>query len=472
MDDEELVGDDDNPSLVAWDGTSMATPAVAGALALYAEALGGGGDAAVNALLRRATTGALTQFPGHDRDTACVGNDRLLRGPGDGSALDTGPLDDAACELPRPKHACLIACDDCAHLLDSACGGACTDADVALVMRTDCAMYAEPYDNETCEDTPGWTDLNGDSCSVYEGNVYLCGNAFGANENCCACKAHASRGDYNFERRSTWESGWCSGGVDKCFEMSDRASCWDTCVWELGDNLVAADFYKEDGECCCQDKCVCGAEIGRSGGENLIAKPVCTDDWAWFSKKAKKNCEWVAKKTEKRCKKKSAAKVKAKVGCGHVCGDGCKKVCDVGCDVVDDDEWYAKKDVSKNCDWVRKDVFKNCAAVSGNPDDGRLAADACPNACRCHVGDLTPGCENDDNWFSKGITDKNCEWVKKKADSRCKTKMKDENGVSVFVACPKACGVCDLACDENADAGTWFSKTSEKVRRSVLFFCL
>jgi len=75
---------------------------------------------------------------------------------------------------------------------------------------------------------------------------------------------------------------------------------------------------------------------------------------------------------------------------------------------------------------------------------------------------LTPGCENDDNWFSKGITDKNCEWVKKKADSRCKTKMKDENGVSVFVACPKACGVCDLACDENADAGTWFSKTSEK----------
>tara|TARA_B100000780_G_scaffold182181_1_gene127839 strand:+ start:184 stop:465 length:282 start_codon:yes stop_codon:yes gene_type:complete len=61
--------------------------------------------------------------------------------------------------------------------------------------------------------------------------------------------------------------------------------------------------------------------------------------------------------------------------------------------------------------------------------------------------------------------DKNCKWVKKKADARCKAKAKDANGVSVFAACAKACDVCDLACDDDADADAWYSKKDpEKVR--------
>ena len=55
--------------------------------------------------------------------------------------------------------------------------------------------------------------------------------------------------------------------------------------------------------------------------------------------------------------------------------------------------------------------------------------------------------------------------MKKKADARCKAKAKDANGVSVFAACAKACDVCDLACDDDADADAWYSKKDpEKVR--------
>ena len=299
-DDNDAIYDEDG-NIVVWTGTSMATPMVAGALALYAEAMGGGGAQTVNALLRRATTGVLTQTT--DRDTACVGNDRLLRGPGDGGDLDGSDLGEEPCALPAGYYACLVDCD-CAGLAADGCGGACDAWEQRSFLRKACASNdAPPFNPATCEDTPGWVDGDGDGCADYESRGWCARwGWFGeftptgpANLNCCACRAYIAQHDAEFERRPTWEGGWCAGGADRCFDdIYNRADCWAKCVKKMGDDLVAADFWiHDDGQCCCQDACVCATEVGIPGGETLVKVPVCADDGEWFAKKAKKDCDWV-----------------------------------------------------------------------------------------------------------------------------------------------------------------------------------
>ena len=61
---------------------------------------------------------------------------------------------------------------------------------------------------------------------------------------------------------------------------------------------------KEDAEAACAEAC-CSCD---------------EDDASWFTKKATRDCAWVAKKkTKSRCKKKNAEKVKAKDACPVAC---------------------------------------------------------------------------------------------------------------------------------------------------------
>ena len=48
----------------------------------------------------------------------------------------------------------------------------------------------------------------------------------------------------------------------------------------------------------------------------------CEDSPSWYKKKPKKNCDWVAKRPNKRCKKKDHAWVKASKACPVAC-DSC-----------------------------------------------------------------------------------------------------------------------------------------------------
>ena len=59
----------------------------------------------------------------------------------------------------------------------------------------------------------------------------------------------------------TTSGGWCSGGVDDCSSDLDldAAACWGLCAMKYGADLVAIDLA--DGECCCQDKCECMADV-------------------------------------------------------------------------------------------------------------------------------------------------------------------------------------------------------------------
>ena len=99
----------------------------------------------------------------------------------------------------------------------------------------------------------------------------------------------------------------------------------------------------------------------------------CADSTTWFYKKKENTCEaYVAKKT-KNCKKKDDSKVKAEDACAATC-----ETCDdVPAACADSTTWYYKK-AKKNCEYVAKDPDDRCS----EKDDFKVKAkDACPVAC-------------------------------------------------------------------------------------------
>lgn len=101
-----------------------------------------------------------------------------------------------------------------------------------------------------------------------------------------------------------------------------------------------------------------------SGGDGGGDGDACADSDAWFFKKAKKGCDWVAKRASQRCKKK--AKVAAADACAASCGNGAG---------ADSATWYAKK-TAKTCAWVAAQTSKRCAKAGKDP-----AAAACAATC-------------------------------------------------------------------------------------------
>ena len=48
-------------------------------------------------------------------------------------------------------------------------------------------------------------------------------------------------------------------------------------------------------------------------------EPACADSASWYYKKSKRDCEWVAENSDKRCKKKGLDKTKGKDACPIAC---------------------------------------------------------------------------------------------------------------------------------------------------------
>ena len=100
----------------------------------------------------------------------------------------------------------------------------------------------------------------------------------------------------------------------------------------------------------------------------------CADSTSWYWKKAKKDCDYVAKKS-KRCKSKYAdeSDVSSFDACPIACGQ-----CEAPCE--DSTSWYWKKS-KYDCAWVEKKIAKRCKAKIRDDDDVK-AKEACPVACQ------------------------------------------------------------------------------------------
>ena len=100
----------------------------------------------------------------------------------------------------------------------------------------------------------------------------------------------------------------------------------------------------------------------------------CMDSTSWFYKKSKKDCAWVAEKG-RRCK----SKVADDDGVSSL--DACPVTCGSGCACADSTSWFSKK-AKKDCAWVAKKT-KRCKSKVA--DDADISSkEACPVACgRC-----------------------------------------------------------------------------------------
>jgi len=106
----------------------------------------------------------------------------------------------------------------------------------------------------------------------------------------------------------------------------------------------------------------------------------------------------------------------------------------------DDATFLHKNKAKKDCDWVAKKLSKGDEAICDYEEsDGTLVSDACPLTC----GICTPSCEDDADFFYKKEK-KDCDWVAKKVDKKGDTEIcdKEYDGVVVKDACPVACGNC------------------------------
>ena len=81
--------------------------------------------------------------------------------------------------------------------------------------------------------------------------------------------------------------------------------------------------------------------------------------------------------------------------------------------VCSDDEYYKFEGIEgRTCkDWVKAKRKNRCRKLDGSTQ--KYVFEHCQKECRRCI------CQNDD-WFFKGVKEKNCEWVGEKPDRRCK----------------------------------------------------
>jgi hypothetical protein len=107
----------------------------------------------------------------------------------------------------------------------------------------------------------------------------------------------------------------------------------------------------------------------------------CVDQPLAFKDDAKLNCAWVGKKADDRCKKKWKGS-KLSEYCPVTCGVECDGEDDSGDDdddvnCVDDPTFKFKNKAKKNCAWVGKKANKRCKKKW----QGTKISDSCPQTC-------------------------------------------------------------------------------------------
>lgn len=117
-------------------------------------------------------------------------------------------------------------------------------------------------------------------------------------------------------------------------------------------------------------------------------------------------------------------------------------------DCEDSTSWFINDSPSKDCALVAKNPDGRCDKTNG---DGVEGWDACPVSCG--TCDATPAptswCQDSGSWHMAGSPHKDCDYVMKNPDSRCKKK--DDHDVKAKHACHASCDTCDLLEDEDED---------------------
>lgn len=155
----------------------------------------------------------------------------------------------------------------------------------------------------------------------------------------------------------------------------------------------------------------------------------CVDDLSFmFKNDPAKNCAWVADNSDARCKKSWKGK-ELETYCPDSC-NLCSVVATNGTCEDDPDFKYQNKK-KKNCKWVGKSANKRCKIVwKGVP----LSTNCLVSCNHC------PGCKNDDSIRYDNNKKKNCNWVgRTSTKSRCK---QEWEGKTMAEHCPLSCDSC------------------------------
>ena len=103
---------------------------------------------------------------------------------------------------------------------------------------------------------------------------------------------------------------------------------------------------------------------------NLAHGEACDDSTSWYRHRPRRTCDtYVAKKPTKRCKKAGEDDILARDACPDTCGACCD----------DSESWWRKKQ-NRGCAWVAKKVQKRCKRKVKDAD-GAKARVACAATC-------------------------------------------------------------------------------------------
>lgn len=127
---------------------------------------------------------------------------------------------------------------------------------------------------------------------------------------------------------------------------------------------------------CLLPLCIVLSVVVRTTEAGLVtsAASSCSNDATWVKSGSNgyKDCDWVAKKSAKRCSKKSADNVVASDACVEACGCPPTMAPTAATVCEDDASWYKGNKPEKDCTWVSKNTDVRC---------GWTSSQNCPASC-------------------------------------------------------------------------------------------
>ena len=246
------------------------------------------------------------------------------------------------------------------------------------------------------------------------------------------------------------------------------------------DSKKTCNQWAKDGKCNkkldsgkkVKDKCK--KACGKCPTESPTASPSefinvgneCQNDSTFaFDGKADNDCDWVALKKNKRCKKTDpVTEVKVEDSCPGVCKESCETSSPTDSptlirgDCQNDSTFAFDGNTANDCDWVSLKKSKRC--IKTDPVTEEKVKDSCPSVCKnkCKktssptsspTSSLVPtdapsfsptdrrDCQDSTTFAFEGDKTKDCSWAAEKKIIRCSKK--DTSGEKVKDLCPSVC---------------------------------
>ena len=162
----------------------------------------------------------------------------------------------------------------------------------------------------------------------------------------------------------------------------------------------------------------------------------CEDESAFlFKNKDGKDCDWVAKNSEKRCALETVS-------------ESCPAACDL-CPCADDSEFSFRKGKS-DCAWVAEKATPRCNKFAAARKNCRVTCGTCPTPAPTPAPTPTPTpaptpavCEDDPKFKHNNNKKKDCDWVASVSSTRCALGTASDS-------CPVACDLCPARTTRNS----------------------